>query len=96
MLTVPELMDLVVRLEDDPDSRNVLDGHPYSFFKAAADEGLVRDDQMDGFAIVVGEAWQQDALGFRRTSGGAILRPPEEIWDNHAFQSRSGYYSTQR
>ena len=54
MLTVPELLDLVVRLEDDPSRRDALDGHAYSFFKTAVNDGLVRDDQMDGFAAVVG------------------------------------------
>lgn len=94
MLTVPELLDLIVRLEDDPARRNVLDGHSYGLFRAAVDEGLVSDDQIDGFAAVIGHAYHQGAIGFRRVHGGAIIPQPDQHWTDHAFQSRNGYYST--
>ena len=94
MSTVPELLDLVVRLEDDPARRDTLDGNSYGFFKAAIDAGLVRDDQRDGFAALVGEAYHQGALGFRRTHGGARIPDPDGYWTVHAFESRNGYFST--
>ncbi len=94
MLTVAELLDLVVRLEDDPARRNVLDGQAFGFFQAAVDERLVEPEQIEGFAEVIGRAYQDKALGFRWQHGGAHLPPPDQIWTNHAFQSRGGYHST--
>jgi hypothetical protein len=94
MLTVAELLDLVVRLEDDAARRNVLGGQAFGFFQAAVDEGLVERDQIESFAEVIGRAYQDKALGFRWQQGGAHLPPPDQIWTNHAFQSRGGYHST--
>jgi TIR domain len=94
MLTVAELLDLVVRLEDDSARRDVLDGQSFRFFQAAVDEGLVEHEQIEGFAEVIGRAYQDKALGFRWQHGGAHLPSPDQIWTNHAFQSRGGYHST--
>lgn len=92
--TVAEVVDLVVRLEDDVTRRNVLDGQPYGFFRAAADDGLVDADGIDSFAEVIGFAVKQGALGYRSQHGGAMLPPPDALWTAYAFQSRIGYYAT--
>jgi hypothetical protein len=91
---VAEVVDLVVRLEDDPARRGVLDSFPHDLFRAAVDDGLVALDRIETFANIVGEAVQQGLLGYRRQQGGVILPPDDAPWTDHAFQSRSGYYST--
>jgi TIR domain len=92
--SVAELVDFVVRLEDDPARRSLLDGMPYDFFRAAVDDGLIEGDAINTFAALVGEAVRQDVLGYRRELGGTILPPPDAPWTDHVFQSRLGYYST--
>jgi TIR domain len=92
--TAAELVDLVVRLEDDPDRRNILDSFPSEFFRVAVEEGLATNDGMFAFAQVVGEAVHQELLGFKRQHAGVHLGPPGAPWTDHTFQSRSGYYST--
>jgi hypothetical protein len=92
--TVAEVVDLVVRLEDDENRRQVLDGSPYGFFRAAVDDGLVAEDAIDSFAMVIGYAVKQGAVGFRAQHGGTRLPDPDAIWTDHAFQSRIGYFST--
>src|SRR5205823_8443621 len=54
-----DVVDLVVRLEDDPSRRLVLDSFPYELFRAAVEDGLVTADGITAFASVVGEAVQQ-------------------------------------
>jgi TIR domain len=92
--TVAEVVDLVVRLEDDPAQRHLLHGQPHGIFRAAVDDGLIGADGIGSFAEVVGHAWKQGALGFQAQQGGAILPPPEAVWTDHAFQSRNGYHAT--
>jgi hypothetical protein len=92
--TVAEVVDLVVRLEDDPARRHLLDGQPYGFFCAAVDDGLVSADAIESFAIVVGYAVKQGAMDYRAQHGGVMLPPLDAIWTDHAFQSRIGYHST--
>jgi hypothetical protein len=91
---VADVVDLVVRLEDDTERRGLLDSFPYDLFRVAVDDGLVAQDGMAAFANAIGDAVQQGLIGYRRQHGGAILPPPEAPWTDHAFQSRSGYYST--
>jgi TIR domain-containing protein len=92
--TVAEVVDLVVRLEDNPVRRHILTGHSHGLFQAAVDEKIVSAEGIDSFAEVVGRAVQQGALGFQAEHAGAHLPPPDAIWTNHAFQSRTGYHST--
>jgi hypothetical protein len=91
---VPDVVGLVVRLEDSPDKRNLLDAAPYELFREAVEAGLVPADGMPAFGFLVGEAVKQGVLGFRRQLAGAHLPSPDAPWTDHAFQSRSGYYST--
>jgi hypothetical protein len=92
--SVAEIVDLVVRLEDDSERRHILDGQPHGLFRVAVDEGLVRPDGIDSFAEVVGHAVKQGALGFRAEHGGVVLPSPDALWTDHAFQSRIGYFAT--
>lgn len=46
------------------------------------------------FALVVGDAVNQELLGYRQQHAGVQLPPAGAPWTEHAFQSRSGYYST--
>ena len=92
--TVSEVVDLVVRMEDDAQRRLVLDGFPDQFFRAAVDEGLVAQDGISVFAQVVGDAVNQGLLGYRREHAGSHLRPGGAPWTDREFQARSGYHST--
>ncbi len=92
--TLAELVDLVVRMEDDRQRRNRLDSFPYEFFRAAVEEGLIGQDGMLAFAQVIGDAVNQQLLGFRRQHAGAHLVADGTPWTDREFQSRSGYYST--
>src|ERR1700733_1048300 len=92
--SVPEVVDLVVRLEDDPARRHVLKGHPHDLFQAAVDAGLVPSGGISSFAQVVGQAVNQGVLGFRSQPLGAHLPPVDAIWTEHAFQSRIDYFAT--
>ncbi|MGE5700887.1 MAG: toll/interleukin-1 receptor domain-containing protein [Arthrospira platensis] len=92
--TVAEVVDLVVRLEDDPTRRHILSGHSHGLFQAAVEEGLVGNDGIDAFAEVIGRAVQQGTLGFQAEHAGVHLPPPNANWTNHAFQSRTDYHAT--
>ena len=92
--TVAEVVDLVVRMEDDPQRRNALDSFPYEFFRAAVEEDLVPQDGISIFAEVVGDAVNHGLLGYRRQHAGAHLGPDGAPWADRDFQARSGYYST--
>jgi hypothetical protein len=92
--TVAEVVDLVVRMEDDAQRRISLDGFPDQFFRAAVEEELVAQDGIFVFAQIVGDAVNEGLLGYRRERAGAHLRPVGAPWTDREFQARSGYYST--
>lgn len=93
-ITDVELLDLMVRLHDEPASRGAL-ASGYKFHEAAAVAGLINRTDQDGFAACVGRAFQRGLLTFGSTAGGAHLRPPEEgVWRDHDLQSRYDYEPT--
>jgi hypothetical protein len=89
-----EVVDLAVRMEDDPQRRHSLESFPDQFFRAAVEEELVAQDGIFVFAQVVGDAVNQGLLGYRREHAGAHLRPVGAPWTDREFQARTGYYPT--
>ncbi len=95
-LSVVEVIEFIVRLEDDPARRVLLDGAPSSLFLAAVEHGLVDRTDMPEFARVIGECVTQGLLTYAREMAASHLPPPEQPWTDYAFQMRSGYHSTVR
>jgi hypothetical protein len=93
-ISVAAVMEFIVRLEDDPARRVLLDGAPSSLFLAAVELGLVGETDMPEFARVIGECVKQGLLAYSREMAASHLPSPEQPWTDYAFQMRSGYHST--
>jgi hypothetical protein len=91
-VSVPEVVDFFVRLEDDPRQRSILSGSPFSIFKAAVAEGLFDYLDQDTFAGFVGKAVQRQLIGFELTH--AAVPPAGIVWSDSDFQMRTGYFVT--
>jgi len=93
-LTVANVVDLVVRLEEDAERRYVLDNNASMLFQAAVADGIADPGDIDMFANVFGQGVHRGLLGFSHQHRAAHLPPPSEAWTLHAFHSRGGYFST--
>jgi hypothetical protein len=83
--TVAEVVDLVVRMEDDAQRRISLDGFPDQFFRAAVEEELVAQDGIFVFAQIVGDAVNEGLLGYRREHAGHTFG----LWAHHGRTANS-------
>jgi hypothetical protein len=93
-LSVLDVVDLAVRLEDHPETRLKLD-QGYDFFRAAVAEDLIRGDQMDQCAWLLGQAIEKRGwMGFTSEGRGVHLAPQGAMWSSRELQARSGYYIT--
>jgi hypothetical protein len=92
-LTNVQLLDLAIRLEDDPLRRHELD-RGWAFFQAAVAEGLVDRMAIEGFAVSVGNAINKEYLDFGSQNGGQVLPPVSAPWTSVALQARHDYEPT--
>ncbi len=92
-LTHVQLLDLAIRLEDDPSRRYELD-KGWAFFQAAVAEGLVDRMAIEGFAVSVGNSVDKEYLDFGSQNGGQVLPPIGAPWTSTALQARHDYEPT--
>jgi hypothetical protein len=93
-LTVLDVVDLAVKLEDDATTRLKLN-QGFEFFQAAVADDLIDSSQMDQFAWLLGQAIEKRGwMGFTTTGGGSHLAPDGAMWSSRELQARFGYYIT--
>jgi hypothetical protein len=88
--TASEVLDLMVRLEQDPMRRGTL-WRGYDIFRAAVAEEIVGQDSIDWLAQRMQELHKDGLIAHGPVSGG-VREPP--VWDGNWIQSAHGWRTT--